>query len=332
MRRSAAGAFVISWEQIEVDGRYHVPPEELAAGCSWRWHGEPMRVDGPDSVLPLGPRHDEFAPRHDPLLDNGFVLTDGRQEWHVAVIETAAQRLCLFDRLPPAPGVLLWVAAVDWVRSARYLRRAPPQGVICFTPGTRIRTAQGEARIEDLREGDMIQTRDNGAQPICWIGQKRLSGARLRAMPELAPVRLRGGALGLDIPEGDLLVSPDHRLILRGARAQALFSTDEVLVTARDLVDDRAVRREYAARLLVYIHMALPRHEVIFANGVPCESFHPLSAGLTTLDDEDRARLLAALPDLEQGEAAYGPYARRLLGKAEAAILRGDAGLGLRAS
>lgn len=74
---------------------------------------------------------------------------------------------------------------------------APAEGgVICFTPGTLLRTPSGGVPVEMLQEGDWIQTRDSGAQQIQWIGRRRMSGARLFVMPELRPIRIRGGAIG----------------------------------------------------------------------------------------------------------------------------------------
>ncbi|MCP4818938.1 MAG: Hint domain-containing protein, partial [Shimia sp.] len=151
-------------------------------------------------------------------------------------------------------------------------------GVICFTPGTVIATPQGPRKIEDLREGDCVQTRDNGAQPVQWIGSRRMTGARLFAMPKLRPIRIRAGALGIDRPDQELVVSPDHRMLVRGAAAQALFNSDEVLVAARDLVNGSTVAVDHALREVTYVHLLLPGHEILWANGVESESFHPASA------------------------------------------------------
>lgn len=353
MWQNASGAFVISWSQVELDGAVQSSPSELREGSSFRWHGDYLRLDGPAGVLPLGEplgfgeirgRAARKVQNHlervfarsttadagdDPLMDCGFTLTDGTHEWRVALVDgdDARDQLCLFDQHPPISGKPLWVVRCDCDAGPRYVRGGLPRGVICFTPGTMIKTAEGDLPVELLTEGDLIQTKDNGLQPLVWTGNRVLSGARMRAAPELAPVRIRAGALSIDIPDQELLVSPDHRIVLRGPRAQALFSCDEVLVAARDLVNDRSITIERGHAQLTYIHLALPQHEVIFANQVETESFHPMSAGLDSLGDDDRARLLGELPDLAQGEWAYGDYARRMLTRAETVIMRGDAGL-----
>ncbi len=84
-------------------------------------------------------------------------------------------------------------------------------------------------------------TRDSGLQPIRWIGRKELDFAQLVAMPALRPVRIAAGAMGLHSPERDLLVSPQHRVMLEGAWSEMLFGEPEVLVAATHLVGRRGV-------------------------------------------------------------------------------------------
>ena len=111
-------------------------------------------------------------------------------------------------------------------------------------------------------------------------------------------------------------------MLVKGAKARALFNTDEVLVAARDLIDDRMVVRDLSLTEVTYVHLLLPRHEVVFANGLETESFHPAGEeALDSLEDEARARLLGLMPDLETDPLHYGAFARRALNRAEAAIL-----------
>jgi hypothetical protein len=228
------------------------------------------------------------------------------------------------DELPPK-NTSLWVVHQSY-EAPQYDPQGPDAGgVICFTPGTRIATPDGLKRIEELREGDEVQTKDNGAQEIQWIGSRRMSGARLFAMPRLRPIRLRAGALGVERPDDELVVSPEHRMLVAGPAAQALFNTDEVLVQARDLVNGRDVVVDSQLREVTYVHLLLPSHQVVWANGVETESFHPASTALSTLDDHDRARLLLGHPDFTSDPQSYGPAARRNLTTSEAAILLHDA-------
>ena len=169
------------------------------------------------------------------------------------------------------------------------------------------------------------RTKDNGAQDIQWIGSRRMTGARLFAMPKLRPIRIRAGALGIDRPDMELLVSPEHRMVVKGDVARALFNTSEVLVAAKDLMNSSTVSVDLALREVTYIHLLLPDHQILWANGVETESFHPASAALSTLDEVDRLRLLARFPELESAPHTYGGFARRSLSGPEAAILAHEA-------
>ena len=343
------GTFVISWSQTEIDGLQAAPPSSLTVGAAWSWQGEAVRVDGPTSILRLDQadgeanirrraarmvrrlvgaavthetRLDRVEVEH-PLSDSSFVVTDGSQSYTVTMIEVGegSRPLLMFlDELPPK-GRELWIVHHNVEAARTQVPGEQASGVICFTPGTRIMTPRGNVRIEDLREGDKVQTKDSGAQEIQWIGSRRMTGARLFAMPKLRPVRIRPGAFGIGEPDEEIIVSPEHRMLVKGVVARALFNTPEVLVAARDLVNGESVIRDTQLKEVTYIHMLLPRHEVLFANGVETESFHPANTALSTIAESDRARLLERLPQAAENPHVYGSYARRNLSSSEAAIL-----------
>lgn len=102
-------------------------------------------------------------------------------------------------------------------------RFAPQKSVICFTPGTLLVTKHGARAIEDLRPDDQVFTCDNGMQPVAWVGQTTLSARELALRPELCAVRIAAGALGGGLPERDVLVSPNHRMLVSDARAVLHF-------------------------------------------------------------------------------------------------------------
>ncbi|MCT4556920.1 MAG: Hint domain-containing protein [Pelagimonas sp.] len=353
MKTGYKGTFVISWSQTEIDGLQSAPTSSLTVGAAWSWSGEPVRVDGPTSLLTLDQAAGEADLRRraakmvrrlvgaavthqtkldqvdvdHPLADSSFVVTDGTKSYTVTLIEVGpnARPLLMFlDELPPS-GRDLWIVHhnLDPVRS--YAAGDQVSGVICFTPGTRIRTPDGTVRIEDLREGDKVQTKDNGAQEIRWIGSRRMSGARLFAMPKLRPIRIRPGAFGIGEPDEEIVVSPEHRMLVKGVVARALFNTPEVLVAARDLINGESVMLDTRAKEVTYYHVLLERHEVLFANGVETESFHPANTALSTIHEADRARLLHQLPYVAENPHNYGSYARRNLSSSEAAILLHEA-------
>lgn len=353
MKTGFRGTFVIPWVQTAVDGEMSPDIEWVRPGAGWLWTGDMTRVDGPGDILQLDqPVGEEDLHRRAgrmvrrmfgkvlmrdapedmddiDLFSSFFAVTDGRQVWAITLINVGPGRkpLLMFqDDVPPKDAVL-WVVK-DAIKAD--VRRAPQTksgGVICFTPGTTIATPGGGREVSTLMEGDRVQTQDNGSAEILWIGRRIVSGARMKAVPGMRPIRLREGALDRDVPDAGLLVSPDHRMVLRGARARALFNADEVLVKARDLVNDHSVVRAYNLTHVTYIHMMLEQHEIVFANGVPTESFHPASAALGSLRVEEQNRLLTRVPEIKGNPLAYGGYARRTLSASDAAILQADAGL-----
>jgi len=145
----------------------------------------------------------------------------------------------------------------------------------CFTLGTLIDTPAGPRRIETLVPGDLVLTRDHGPQPLRWIGKTRLTAADLRAAPHHRPVRISAGALGDGLPLRPLTLSPQHRLLISGWRAELLFGEVEVLVPALALVGDRAARVTDLPEGVVYLHLLFDHHEVISAEGAEVESLLP---------------------------------------------------------
>lgn len=349
-----SGTFVISWSQTEVDGLDGAPLTALTVGAAWSWRGDAVRVDGPNDILRLegaqgsedlrrraanavqrlvGQALDKTAPLPveqdlddddiSVLRDRNFVVTDGAQSYCVTLIETGAGRapLLMFVGALPPRGSDLWIVHHSLGRALQNVTTADTGGVICFTPGTRIQTPLGLRLIEDLRPGDLVQTKDNGAQEIQWTGSRRMTGARLFAMPEMRPVRIRAGALGNGRPHEELLVSPGHRILFEGAAALDLFNTPEVLIAAKDLVNGDSVSVDYGLREVTYVHMMFDRHQVVWANGMETDSFHPANTALSTLSMEDRAELLHLYPELQSDPHLYGGFARRNLSPSEAAIL-----------
>ena len=184
--------------------------------------------------------------------------------------------------------------------------------VICFKAGTRIQTPHGPRAIETLRAGDLVITRDNGVQPVRWAGRRRVPGTG-----EFAPIRFAPGTVGNDRP---LFVSPQHRMLHRSATATLLFDTPEVLVAARHLVNGRSVR-QVAKNEIDYVHILFDRHEIIFAEGAPSESFHPGQYGLNGVMGAAREELFALFPELRADPDSFGDTARRCLREYEARLL-----------
>ncbi len=187
--------------------------------------------------------------------------------------------------------------------------------VACFTRGTMIETSEGEIAIENLSAGTKIFTRDNGFQQLRWIGTKTVA-----ARGEMAPILLKEGAIGNRRP---LLVSPQHRMLISGPRAELLFGEPEVLVAAKMLVNEEDIIVCESGKV-EYYHMLFDNHEIVLANGNLSESFHPGLEGFGAFAEEAREEIWALFPELESdGIGGYGPTARRVLKAYEARLMVG---------
>ncbi|RVT83924.1 type I secretion protein [Rhodobacteraceae bacterium CCMM004] len=195
------------------------------------------------------------------------------------------------------------------------------QVIPCFTPGARIATPQGERLVEELREGDRVITRDNGIQEIAWIGRKDLGAADLTRQTELQPVLIKAGSLGRGLPERDMLVSPNHRVLVANDRTALYFEEREVLVAAKHLVNGDGIVQAQASGVS-YIHFMFDRHEVVLSDGSWTESFQPGDYTLKGIGEAQRREIYALFPDLAEREGIDSYVAaRRTLKKHEARLL-----------
>ncbi len=340
------GVYAVDWQQTEIDEEPGLAPAMVTVGMEFRWRGGARRLDaGPEALWLDRPieRNDrrsqarvrarrlalaDTAPRPDTehqnapideIPDDSFTLTDGHRLFHARLVRDIAplgrRVLAVFDPILPPPDRQLWVSAVRFAeRPTR--RRA---GVICFLPGTLIDTAEGPRPVEEIGRDTRVMTRDNGPQPVVWSGATQLTGAELFLHPHLRPVRLAAGSLGKGLPATDLVVSPGHRVLMPDA--EALYGEPEVLAGAADLEDGRSIRRDFALTSVTYVHLMFEQHEVITANGQPCESFHPGFADPEVLKWHART-LERAVPGLVKDPARFGAPVRRCLSTAETCLLR----------
>jgi hypothetical protein len=135
----------------------------------------------------------------------------------------------------------------------------------CYAAGTRILTATGERVVESLLQGDIALTLSGGelsAQPVKWLGRRRID---LTAHPQpetVAPIRIRRGAFADSMPHTDLLVSPDHAVFVDGK-----------LICARQLINGTTIRQEKGWTAVDYFHVELDSHAILLAEGLPAESY-----------------------------------------------------------
>lgn len=171
-------------------------------------------------------------------------------------------------------------------------------GVPCFARGTLIRTDGGDVAIEDLSAGDLVLTADHGLQPIRWIGTSPISAETLSEKSNLRPIRICAGALGQNSPASDLIVSPQHRVLVRSKIAQKMFGTDEVLVAAKQLLQIDGIDIATDMAEVEYFHMLFDQHEVVLSNGAETESLFTGPEALKSVGREARAEIFAIFPQL----------------------------------
>lgn len=175
--------------------------------------------------------------------------------------------------------------------------------VICFARGTEIFTSEGPVAVEDLAVGNRILTMDRGMQPLRWIGRKKLGENELAAAPKLKPIRIAAGALGNGTPLNDLVVSRQHRILVRSAIAQRMFGVQEILVAAIKLVGLPGIEVIEDAQSVEYFHMLFDQHEIVFSNGAATESLFTGPEALKAVSEDARAEILQIFPDIEEQTA-----------------------------
>lgn len=216
-----------------------------------------------------------------------------------------------YDENDPESGVIHWANG----STTTFTNIEKIQYVPCFTPGTLIETRDGPIPVEALRPGQKVLTRDNGYQPLRWVGRRDLTAVDLALSPQLQPVRIARGALGNGLPEADMIVSPQHRMLLTGTRAELFFGEAEVLAAAAHMVGQPGIERLSVTRLS-YLHVMFDAHEIIRADGAWTESFQPGDLTLQGMDDPQRDELFAIFPELREVQGGRAWASARLSLKA----------------
>ncbi len=161
---------------------------------------------------------------------------------------------------------------------------------LAFARGTRLTTAEGHlVPIEDLSPGTRLLTRDGRAAPVL-----ALLGDSVPAIGRATRVVIRAEAFN---NETELVVTADHRLFVPGRRSEIDPHAPDRMEPARKLVNGLTITADPGGRIEVF-HVLLDRHDVIYAEGIPCESFLLTGASRAGLAPHLRALVEAAAPDL----------------------------------
>jgi len=169
---------------------------------------------------------------------------------------------------------------------------------VCFVAGTSIETAEGQiSSVEHLSVGDLALTADQGLQELKWVGSQNLSANTLAENPKLYPIRILKGALGEGLPNADLVVSPQHRILVRSKIAKRMFGQDEVLIAAHRLLPLEGIEIAYDFLEVTYIHFLFDQHQIVFANGAETESLFAGPQALKSVSPEALEEIQSIFPE-----------------------------------
>lgn len=196
--------------------------------------------------------------------------------------------------------------------------------VVCFASDTLIMTSRGEVLIEELQAGDLVRTRDNGMQPIRWIGNRHFDASELAANPALYPVKIEANSFGQNMPSQELTVSPQHRVFIDDWRTDVLLGAENgIFMAAVTLVNGSSIQRIEDVETVTYFHIAFDNHEVIWSNNLPTESLLLNDQTLLAVTKEQQVELseiFSNVEDIRSGNDEMG-LAYRQGKKYEAKVL-----------
>ena len=245
-----------------------------------------------------------------------FTFTDGSEYTGGAIfMQTKDERTFLvsydgnsesYTKLPIAKMRVNQVGKdYDYVYEDQYNDR--PFAVPCFTRNVRIRTDDGMKNVQDLVIGDRVYTKDNGLKDIKWIASRSIDRQALIDNPNLRPIMIRKGALGCNLPEEDLIVSRQHRVLIRSRIAQQAYGTNEILVPAKDLLMLEGVEVVADLGPVEYFHFIFDQHEVVYANGAETESLYPGPEVVKMIGNAAMEELLLLFPQLNEWNGQPSP-------------------------
>lgn len=205
----------------------------------------------------------------------------------------------------PGPGSAFTVGATLGSYQSHTTTPTPYSTITCFVRGTLIETDAGPELVENLRAGDLVRTADGMFQPLRISLSRRFSGQEVAQNPKLSPVRIVANALANGLPSRDLLVSRQHRILVSSNVCQRMFGEKDALVSAIRLTAFPGIFVEPDHGDVEYFHLVFDRHQVIYAEDVPAESFFPGTEALKSLPREARDEIMTIFPEI--GDAAHLP-------------------------
>lgn len=162
--------------------------------------------------------------------------------------------------------------------------------VACFVAGTRLKTPQGWRAVEDLAVGDLVCTLDAGNQPLRWTGSRQVAGRG-----SYAPIRIPAGWNRL---KRDILVSPQHRMLISGSGCELALGLESAFVSARQMAA-MGLAQEVSRAKVTYHHVMFDAHQIVIAEGAPSESLLVSDETLSGLTAESADEIRSLFPELD---------------------------------
>lgn len=180
-------------------------------------------------------------------------------------------------------------------------------GPPCLVSGTRIKTPEGFAKVENLEEGMTVLGQDGRHLTLRKVLRTEFSARQIALNPKLAPVRIVAGALGGGLPQRDLLVSRQHRMVISAKAVAKMFDCNEVLVPANKLLPLPGFYVDMEQPSVTYFHLVFDAHEIIYAEGAPTESLFTGVEALRSISKDAREELLVMFPQLNDAHCEMTP-------------------------
>ncbi|WP_299951816.1 Hint domain-containing protein [uncultured Ruegeria sp.] len=195
---------------------------------------------------------------------------------------------------------------------------------VCFTSGSYILTPTGRHLIDEIKAGDQVVVTDGSGRTVRWVGRRRLSKADLKQTPKHCPIRISAGSLGPDTPARDLLLSPQHRVVVSSPAMELHHCHPMMLASAKSLINGKTITQAPPDRGVEYIHILFDQHELVNVDGLWSESFFPGDCTLNAMSVAAKAELFELFPELNSGASGYGDTVLPVLKPFEVQMLRGQ--------
>lgn len=202
-----------------------------------------------------------------------------------------------FSQLPGGGllGTLLWNSDIDTLEVPGDLFPTSPT---CLVLGTLVKTDRGDIPVEQLKPGFKVLTQDNGFQELVMVTSRIVGANELQRNPKLFPVRISAEALGSGLPKRDLLVSRQHRMAVTSAIVKRMFGSETALIAAIRLTELPGIFVDDTVEHVEYFHLIFKKHEIIFAESTPTESFLLNLETQKTLSKAQREEFATLFPEI----------------------------------